>query len=388
MEKYAQYFNEVDLLSKEMLALLESWVAINSSSFHQEGLKKMATALIQAFSSLQAEISVVPLENSFGDLLSIKKRRNAPIQVLFGGHFDTVFLKDSLFQKASWVDKVRLRGPGVADMKGGIAVLLTLLTVFEKSPYREQIGWEVFLNPDEEIGSRNSKNWIEKKAAHYQVGLLFEPSFPDGYLVSARKGSINYTLQAKGKKAHVGRNFFDGKNAIYALARVITHIESHFNNDPNVIVNVGVIKGGETLNTVPEYADCRINVRADTEKELQQVHDVLQALIEKESGKIEMLLSTDTFRPPKPFDFKTEKLFQELQQCAKDLNGQLFCRPSGGVCDGNILAKAGLPTLDTLGVIGGNLHTEDEYMEVASLASRTKMVLLYLFRLAEGEYLV
>lgn len=396
MKKFSSYLKYIDAEFKNSLKLLENWVNINSGTENQAGLQHMAEALRGTFELLSTHAEAIPLsawnkldahgvpiQIPLGKALSFTNfRPEAKHKVLFAGHMDTVFPEHSPFQKMHKIDAERFGGPGTADMKGGLVILYLGLKAFEESPYAPKISWEVFINPDEEIGSVGSKPLLVERAPKYDFGLLFEPAYADGALVGQRKGSANYTILAKGKAAHVGRDFHIGKSAISALARYIVKAETLQKMAAGITVNFGHIQGGGPVNIVPDLATCRLNVRFNTLDDQNMVHQKLFALAAEESAEegINLEVHLEVERPPKPFDKKTEMIYQKLTTCASILDQPLFLRPSGGVSDGNILAKAGLPNLDTLGAIGGNIHTHDEYIQTESIKTRAKLLALFLMQ--------
>jgi len=289
------------------------------------------------------------------EILYVRKKRPGKRHVLLGGHFDTVY-GERMFRVVR--EGKRLYGDGVADMKGGLLVLGEALKRFEASAWAHELGWEVRLNHDEEIGSPRSRKKLVEDLAPFVCGLWFEPALPDGALVSERKGSVNLKLTVKGKKAHIGRNPEEGQNAIHQLLHVLQAVLSIEG------VHVGKIEGGEALNVIPDQATAYLNIRSSS---AQTIEEVLKKLPGCE------ILSA---RPPKPLDPFTRRLLEWTT---------LPYRPSGGVTDGNLLAAAGLPTLDTLGVVGGHLHSDEEYMELTSLEARTDLTFRLLQSLAKGD---
>lgn len=393
MKQFNKYLELIDREYSEALTLLEHWSNINSGTENTAGLKQMGEWLEKTFSPLgdstqffslqpwkkmDAKGSIAPIP--LGQALSIVKRPLAKKKILLAGHMDTVFPKNSPFQNCRKVNGDKLIGPGVCDMKGGLMILYLGLKAFENSPYAENIGWEVFINPDEEIGSVGSKALLEERAAKYDFALLFEPAYSDGALVGQRKGSATFTVLAKGKAAHVGRDFHMGKSAISALARFIVKAEQIHEMSPGITLNIGHILGGGPVNIVPDLASCRINVRFNTQEDRALVAKYLEELAYSESKDegLDVEIHLEVERPPKPLDEKTHNLYLKLQDSALKLDQTLFLRPSGGVSDGNILAAAGLANLDTLGAIGGDIHTYDEYILTDSINQRAKLLALFL----------
>lgn len=398
MNKYSSYLDWIDSQEQTLLNRVKQWVAINSFSWNVEGLEKLLSLVESSFRGLGGKSTYVTLQpqkllgsdhlfhlHPLGRALVIQKRPEAPIQIILGGHLDTVYPPLSSFQTIEEKTPGIWTGPGVTDMKGGVAILLTVLEALERSPYAEQVGWEVILNPDEEIGSPGSA-YLYREAAHrHHYGLIFEPSFSDGAFVSERKGSANFIVSIKGKAAHVGRDYTEGRSAVFALGRLIHRLDQ-FRRDHHFIVNIADLEAKGPVNIVPPFASCRINFRSSNGKDLEKASKKL-FLFAKESEEegISIEIIEEAFRIPKAFDSKTEKLFEAYAHCADELQIPFNTRPTGGVCDGNILAGEGLPTLDTAGVIGGALHTHDEYLICSSLTQRAKLAALFLFKLATKE---
>jgi glutamate carboxypeptidase len=396
MNTYQPSLRWIEEQFQTSLSLVKSWSNINSYTENTEGLTKLLDRLQKDFSILEGEQTVIPLasrnhvgtlgkkvEIPVGKALRIKKRPEAALQVLLAGHMDTVYPPTSHFQKVTEVNTTTWKGPGVTDMKGGLAVMLMALAAFERTPEAYKIGWEIIINPDEEIGSVSSEYLFEEAAKRHYAGLIFEPAFADGAFVSARKGSANFTIVIHGVAAHSGRDFIKGKSAIYALAQFITALELANHPESGFSVNVGWIEAGGPVNIVPDLALCKVNIRStDTEKieRFMSTLEELAVLCRLREG-IEIEIIQDTMRLPKPFDLKNQQLFQQFETCAEELRIPFQLKESGGVCDGNILSHAGLPTIDSLGVVGGQIHTHDEFLILESLTQRAQLTALYLMKL-------
>lgn len=363
--------DSINQQAEEMLNTLLSWCSISSGSFNTEGLKAMARALIEAFSPLTTNWEKIPLNSTGKELLLFRKKRAGVPSILLGGHYDTVFKENSSFK--IHLNKNQLIGPGVLDMKGGLVILLYALRCFENSPLSERLGWEVFLNPDEEIGSVHSAPYIEKLAQKHDYGLIFEPSYPDGAYVSRRKGSLSLKITAQGRSAHAGRDFSHGINAIVLLSELL--LEIHHWNTKETTINIGTIEGGEAINSVPEFATATLNIRAWEVEEINEIKQKLASLIPK-NFKIEEL----SYRPPKKVD---TKLYKELESAVGEEGSIFAARESGGCSDGNNLSFAGLATIDTMGAVGGGMHTSNEYLEIESLVQRARIALRLLIQLAQ-----
>jgi glutamate carboxypeptidase len=220
--------------------------------------------------------------------------------------------------------------------------------------------------------------------------LVFEPCFSDGALVGSRKGSGNFSVIARGKAAHAGREPHLGRNAINALAQFIVALNAFASSERGIAVNVGSISGGGPVNVVPDLAQCRFNVRVDTAQDQVVLEEYLARVTEGEKqGHGTSLERYGSFsRPPKPLDWTTLGLLQGVSECGRDLGLSIEWRPSGGACDGNNLAAAGLPTVDSLGVRGGEIHSPREYLVLDSLLERAKLTALFLMKLAAGDIII
>lgn len=397
---YQPYLKWIDSQHETMVQLLLDWAEINSGSHHLAGLDRMRQALMDGFGILGGEMEEISLDSleavdskgeicqvPLGKALRIIKRSQARYRVFLGGHMDTVFGADHPFQKTAWRDAHTLNGPGVADLKGGLVVMLKTLEALEQSPWAESISWEVLINPDEEIGSPGSAPLLEEAARRNHFGLIYEPAFADGTLAGNRKGSGSFTAIVRGRAAHAGREPHLGRNAIVALAGFIQAINALNGRQPGVTVNPGKIKGGGPVNIVPDLAICRFNVRVATAQEQDWVQQQLQRICEciQHREGISIHLHGGFGRSPKILSSENLKLLQHLATCGNELGLPVRWQDSGGVCDGNNLAAAGLANIDSLGVRGGDLHSSDEFVLIDSLTERARLSALLLMKLGSGE---
>jgi glutamate carboxypeptidase len=242
------------------------------------------------------------------------------------------------------------------------------------------------INADEELGSPGSASLLAEAAARNDVGLLFEPALDEaGTLAGARKGSGNFTVVIRGRAAHAGRQFAAGRNAVAAAARLAAACDGLNRAGREVTVNVAALHGGEAFNVVPDLAMLRLNARVATAADADWLTTGLAELVAEANAAegFSAALHGGFHCPPKPFDEPIRGLFDRVRACGDALGLALTAEPTGGVCDGNKLAAAGLPNLDTLGVRGGRIHSPEEYLVVASLAERAKLTALVLADLAE-----
>lgn len=381
-----------------MLDQVLAWSAINSGSSNLSGLAVMAGLLADAFSVLPGNVGMVegaPVERVDAEGLiaqiatarhvHLAVRPDAPVQIILTGHMDTVFPPDHPFQQTRWLEeKAVLNGPGVADMKGGIAIMLAALTAFEQSPYAPLLGYEVILNADEETGSASSAAFIAQRATGKRAGLTYEPAvLPDGTLAGERPGTGNFSLIVSGRAAHAGRNPQDGRNALLAAADCALRLAALAR--PGLTVNPAKIDGGGPNNVVPDRAVLRVNLRPatpeDEEEARQRLHAIARAVEAEHDVSIHVHGSFG--RPPKPMTPRTLALFGQVRQCGRELGLPIAWQATGGVCDGNTIAATGVPVVDTLGTRGGAIHSAEEYLIVTSLAERAQLSALLLSRLAQ-----
>jgi glutamate carboxypeptidase len=382
--------------AEPMLDQVLGWSAINSGSRNLGGLERMADVLVDAFAALPgllrmenpARVEAVDgagrtLNIEHGRHLHLSVRPTAPVQLLFTGHMDTVFAPDHPFQETRWLEEGVLNGPGVADMKGGLAVMLAALKAVETSPGADRIGYEVVINSDEEVGSLASAALLAQAARGKRAALTYEPAaLPDGTLASARPGSGNFAMVVRGRSAHAGRNPEDGRNALLAAADLALRLDA-LKRD-GLTVNPSRIDGGSPTNVVPDLAILRVNLRPRTpeiEAEAKRAIDDAVSTISAERH-VQIELNGGFARPPKPLTPQAEALFSLVKQAGADLGQPIAWQPSGGVCDGNNIAACGVPVVDTMGVRGGKIHSSEEYLIVESLAERAALSALAVLRLA------
>jgi glutamate carboxypeptidase len=390
----------VDRASAEpMLDQVLAWAAVNSGSRNLAGLERMAELLADAFAALPGVLrldNAAPVETidaagrtkqiKHGRHLHLTVRPTAPVQLLLTGHMDTVFAADHPFQETRFLEDGVLNGPGVADMKGGLAVMLAALKSIERSRAADRIGYEVVINSDEEVGSLASAKLLVQAAQGKRAALTYEPAaLPDGTLAGARPGSGNFSFVVHGRSAHAGRNPEDGRNALLAAADLALRLDSL--RREGLTVNPSRIEGGSPSNVVPDLAILRVNMRPRTpaiEREANEAIDVLTAAVgaEREVG-IER--HGGFGRPPKPLTAQAEALFELVREAGADLGQQIAWQPTGGVCDGNNIAACGVPVVDTMGVRGGKIHSAEEFLIVDSLKERAALSALTILRLAEGR---
>lgn len=370
----------------ELRDLLTRWCNQNSGSASPAGLAAMLKLLQAEFGRL-GPAEAVALEGTAAKALRLRVRPAAPVQLLFSGHYDTVYDADHPFQTCTLLSPDRLRGPGTADMKGGLVVMLAALQAFEKTPHAAKLGYEILIGPDEEIGSQGTAPLLEAAAKRHRLGLVFEPARANGDLVKSRKGTGIFTLTCHGRAAHAGRAPEAGRNAILALCDILPRAEALTRELPGVMVNVGSISGGGAANIVPDHAEAVINARVtgrgDDAVFLKRLHEICAPWHAREGYRIE--IGGGFNRAPKVETPAETALFGEWRRCGRELGVDFDWQHVGGGSDGNLLSAAGLANLDGLGCIGDHLHSPEEFCHLPSLTARAQVAALFLHRVAAGE---
>lgn len=399
LNDHTPWLDWLDSRRDAMLAQLLDWSAINSGTTNLAGLDRMAESLTQAFAALRPDtLEAIPLPDAeeigpdglpqpvrHGKLLRAVFNERANRRVLMVIHYDTVFPADSPFQTPRLLDDNTLHGPGVADAKGGLCVILNALAATLRSPWGQDLGVEVLLNPDEETGSIASAPVLAAAAARADVAFVYEPALEDGTLAGARKGSGNFTVVARGRASHAGRAFHDGRNAVVALADVAGRLHALNAERPTMTLNVARFDGGGPTNIVPDLALCRFNTRIDSDADRHWLETRLAALIAEADAAfdgVSLTLHGGFTRPPKAIEGRTAALYDWVRDSGGSLGQSIAWKATGGCCDGNNLAAAGLPNVDTLGVRGGLIHSDREFMKVSSLVERSRLSALLLMRAA------
>ncbi|MDZ4274908.1 MAG: hydrolase [Erythrobacter sp.] len=382
-----------------MLAQVQAWSAINTGTGNLPGLAQQAAALAEAFAALPGTVEMIApapvtaiaadgsaFDKPHGQHLVVRVRPQANRRILLTGHMDTVFPADHAFQHQRWLDDQTLNGPGVADMKGGIAVMLHALIAFEQTASASSLGYDVLINADEETGSLASAALISELAAGKLAALTYEPAaLPDGTLAHERGGTGNYSITITGKSAHAGRNPHEGRNAIVAAADLILRLKALERDD--LTINPAKLEGGAANNVVPDHAVLRFNIRPKSTTAMEGFERDLSTLLDD----IETVHQITTHRhggvtrPPKKVDAAAQKLFDLVRQCGAELGQDIRWQSTGGVCDGNNIAACGVPVVDTMGVRGGAIHSPDEYLIVPSLTERAALSARVIERLAMGH---
>jgi glutamate carboxypeptidase len=393
---------------EELAAQLTELVAIPTGRGHADGLEAMRALLVERLEAIGAEVHL-----SHGDprpewLLGgdtcgapppcvLCTRAGDGPRILIAGHIDTVHDPDDDFNSLTPGAEGIWRGPGAADMKGGLVVMVAALEALHAASI--DANWSVLLNSDEETGSFSSNRQLRAAATEHDLGLVVEPALPDGSLVVERMGSGQFMIDVDGRSAHVGREFERGVSAVKTLAEVMLEVLALADHENGKIVNIGPLEGGGATNAVPDHAACWGNLRFASPEAQQDLAESIDAIEHRWShhddgsphpeDHLPCITIHRTFnRPAKPMTPAVEELAMAARRAAESLGQSLPFAKTGGVCDANLLQAEGLPVIDTLGVRGGNLHRGDEFVQIESLSERASLLAVLIKRIRRGEEVI
>lgn len=352
-----------------MEAALEALVKVNSFTRNREGGQAVATQLVQLFAGL--EVERVPSER-FADHLVFRSQGQGG-HVALVGHFDTVFPPGTF--EGYRVDGGLRRGPGVLDMKGGLVVIAFAIEALKRTLGLAAIpSLTVVLVSDEEVGSPEGQPLLARVLTGVDAALIFESGRANDAIVTERKGTGSALARAVGRAAHAGNAYWEGSNAIWALARFVDRAQRLSDRQLGVTVNVGTIAGGTSKNTVPAEANAELDLRFPTSAAAAETWQLLRdATHGLQVDGAEVTVEPGPGRAPMERLPGTAALLARYAACARRYGLAADEAPrQGGGSDGNTTANLGIPTLDALGPRGRGFHTHDEYIEVDTLVSRAQ----------------
>lgn len=359
---------DVDLPA--FLADLKTWVAIESPTADRDAVNAMVDHAAAHAKARGLSLWRHPTNAQTGDLLIARQGPEERAErVLILTHLDTVHAKGSLAGPLPWrEEEERLYGPGVYDMKSGALMAVEALRLAGNGAAAT-----IMFVPDEETGTRATRVAIEEAARKARAVLVMEPAREGGKIVTGRRGSANYRIEVHGRAAHSGTRPQDGRSAILAAARLVLELEEL--NDParGVGVNVGVIHGGTTRNTVPALCVLEVDVRLPDPAAEHEIVTAIEALRPADPD-IRFDVSGTVTRPAFQADAGSLALLDTARPIAEAMGYSLVTMTSGGGSDGNFSAALGIPTLDGLGPDGADAHTFNEHLIVPSIPPRLAML--------------
>lgn len=366
-----------------MLALLERIVNIDSGSYDHAGVTAVAEALA-AFLEREGVACEWLRQEASGHILRARVAGPGERPVLLLGHCDTVFPAGEAARRPFRIEAGRAFGPGVSDMKAGLVMNAFVLAAFAREGGAPCPLVGLFTS-DEEIGSPVSRPVIEATARGCRAVLNAEPGRPSGNVCTGRKGGVFLRLQVRGRAAHSGSAYAEGRSAILALAHKTVALMGLTDLEAGITVNVGKIGGGQSVNTIAPDAWAEIDLRyvrgPDRDRMLAAIEAVVQRTDVPDTSA-ELAISGE-FLPLEPTP-ASEALFETYRRCAREVGLAVAGEFSGGCADSGFTAALGVPTLCSTGPVGGKGHTPEEYMEVATLVPRARAAALTIPALAAG----
>jgi glutamate carboxypeptidase len=368
MDSYLRYARAKQ---KDIIALIREFVECESPSDHPAGIKQFVDLLSARVSDI-AKVKRLPGGHARVEFNLPGAKKDG--QILALGHSDTVWSLGTLRTMPFREEKGRLWGPGVLDMKAGIAFFIFAMRALREmdTPLSKKVVMQV--NADEEIGSDSSRALTEEAAQSSIAVLVLEPGTGlEGKLKTARKGVGDYTLTVHGKASHAGVDFANGANAIVEMSRQLERIAGFTQLDRGVTVSPGVIHGGTRSNVVPAECRAEIDIRAPRDRDRVYLEKKFASL-KPFDKRCTLELTGGLNRPPMERSAGVRKLYKTAEKLAADLGVTLQESSTGGGSDGNFTAALGIPTLDGLGAVGEGAHAPNESILINRIADRTALL--------------
>jgi glutamate carboxypeptidase len=371
----------------DMIALLERLVNTDGGSYDKAGVDQVGVHLRAFLEGEGIGCETIPLE-TFGDALRATVADGAGAApnstIVLMGHRDTVFPKGEPARRPFKIEDGIAYGPGVSDMKAGLVMNAFVMAAFKKSGGAPAPLVGLFTS-DEEIGSPACRPIIEAEARRARAVFNSEPGRPGGGVVTGRKGGVFMRLAITGKAAHSGANFGEGISAIEELGRKIAGFYAIKGLDEGTTINVGLVSGGQTVNTVAPWAECQIDLRYITPKDRTAAMAAIERVINTAyvAGTTSELEIFGEFLPLVETPH-SQALYRHYAACADAIDKPVMPLFTGGCADSGFAAGVGAPVICSVGPIGGKAHTPDEFLEVASMVPRAQNLALAIMRLGQS----
>ncbi|MFI5104017.1 MAG: M20 family metallopeptidase [Terriglobales bacterium] len=356
----------------EMMALLQRMVEIESPSDDKAAVDRMGTFLAHEFERLGGKVTFYPQKEA-GNHLKAEFQGGTGKPALLLGHFDTVWSMGTLAAMPFRMDAGRAFGPGVYDMKAGIAMMIFALRALQETGQAHR-PVTVLLDTDEEVGSATGRPVVEAVARECEAVLVLEPSQgPQGHLKTSRKGVGNVTIRISGRASHSGVDFEKGRSAIVELARQLLEVVKFTDLSRGITVNPGVIQGGTRSNVVAAEAWAEIDLRVARAADAPELERKFAALMPFDR-ECSIAMSGGINRPPMERTEGTVRLFRIAQEIGRAMEMTVDESSTGGGSDGNFTSALGVPTLDGLGALGEGAHAAHESIVIEELPRRTALL--------------
>jgi glutamate carboxypeptidase len=356
----------------EMLSLLRKMVEIESPSDDKAAVDRMGSFLAEAFERLGGQVTFYP-QKAAGNHLKAEFAGGGGKPVLLLGHFDTVWPMGTLAKMPFHIKDGRAFGPGVYDMKAGIAMMMFALRALKEAGAAHR-PVTILLDTDEEVGSTTGRPIVEAAAKDCEAVLVLEPSQgPQGHLKTSRKGVGDITIRVRGRASHSGVDFEKGRSAIIELARQLLEIVKFTDLPRGITVNPGVIQGGTRSNVIAAEAWAEVDLRIARATDAAELEKKFAAL-KPFDAECSIELSGGINRPPMERTEGTVRLFNIAKEIAAAMGWKVEESSTGGGSDGNFTSALGIPTLDGLGALGEGAHASNESVVIQELPQRTALL--------------
>lgn len=375
-----------------LIDLLQRMVVAESPSSEPEGHLMMRTVLTEALQSVGLDVSELGRNGGGNHIYArpAQRRKHIPLQLLVG-HYDTVWPIGTASHRPFTIDGNVIRGPGVLDMKGGLAQIVIALRTLRELNLEPELLPVVFVNSDEEIGSRSSTRYIRTLAKHVNRVFVMEPAMgEEGMIKTERKGIGRFTITVHGKAAHAGLDPESGASAILELSHVIQTLFGLNDTDKGITVNVGMVDGGLQPNVIAPHSQAVVDVRVATVADGERITQVIHDLTPTTEG-VRLVIEGGIGRPSMEHTERNDALWQQASALGQELGIELQHGRAGGGSDGNTTSQY-TATLDGLGPVGHGAHAEHEFLYIDKTLERTALLALLLMapptKLQNGEPLV
>jgi glutamate carboxypeptidase len=359
----------------EALKLLERLVNIDSGTFNGAGLDRVGAIAVEELKRLGARVETFPATPAASRNIQATLTGTGKGRILLVAHMDTVFPDGAAAARPFRIEGKRAYGPGIMDDKGGIVVALAALKILKQSGDTGYGKITLLLNTNEETGSQGTRALMDKLAREHDVALNLEPGRAADGLVVMRKGSGEIELEVTGKAAHAGVAPEAGRNAAMEAAHQVLQLSKLADAGKQTTVNFTVIKAGERTNVIPDHATVQADVRVAVPEEFDRVEQDLARISANHlipDTKVSARLRRGF--PPMPKSPVTDAVAAKAQAVYGELGRKLTLESSGGAADSSLTFATGVPTIDGLGIVGGGIHTPEEYAEVESIAPRVYLL--------------
>ncbi|MCD9540814.1 M20/M25/M40 family metallo-hydrolase [Photobacterium carnosum] len=362
---------------------LRPLINLDCGTLTVDGIDVVATIMAQKYLDLGWNVKRIDCGIA-GTGLEVRNKPLADhIDVMLIGHMDTVFPVGTAAARPMTHDNERAYGPGVSDMKSGLLSVVYALRDLDPTAI-DALSICVCMNPDEEIGSLHSETWLKSVAVNAKHVLVAEAARADGSLVKARKGMARYRLSFHGKAAHAGNEPQNGRSAITEMAHWILAINAMTDFDSGTTLNAGVVSGGAGANIVPDFAEVVVDVRFWDNDEYAAVDAQIRTLTETPFiDGVTITVEREAHKPSMVPSPQTEVLMAQVEVVGKELGIDITWQAVGGGSDANLTAVLGIPTLDGFGPIGAGFHSADEWLDLASIEPRIRLLQQVLVKISQ-----